>query len=184
MKNISRKPLEQGSTRKLRHTALASAFMLGVAGTAITGCAPSDSQTTQVDRDTRLVQGRDECISVLTQQGQTTEGATTMCDEAIADAVINQQNQPRSSSNGGGFDMTDAAVMYLLLTRNSSPAVYSGSPSTGLRYMGGGSNASPRTLTPSQTNFYRSAPSTRTAATAPRGATNRGGMSSGRSGVS
>lgn len=184
MKNIQRKPLEKGSTRTLRYSAIASAFALGVAGTAVTGCAPADTQQTQVDRDTQLVKGRDECISVLQTRGQTLEGATTMCDQAIADAVVNQQNQPRVSNSNGGFDMMDAAVLYLLLSNNNRPAVYAGNPNNGLRYVGGGSSASPRTLSSAQTRFYSSTPTSRTAATAPRGATNRGGMSSGRSGVS
>ncbi len=203
---MSHTVINQDKLRSRRHAAVAAAFIIGAAPLAACEPTPDNQSVASASWDQglgqagngQMVQGRDNCIKALMDEGKTRTEANEVCDDLARQAA--QTSTSTTHHSGGGSN----AMMWYLIGRNSAPTAYYGSPSTGYSYAGhynGGGYATltpaPRTITPTQGEILRTPPhsSARTSVISrsgfgggahassghatKMGATHRGGMVSG-----
>lgn len=178
--------LDQNKLADRRRAAVASAFLLA-AVMPLAACdntptyEPQEIADLNDHRESMLVEGREGCISALVDGGKSREEAEKMCDTATIDAVKSAQAQTPSSGSASGSwagsnssnsnSSSSNAFLWYLIGRNSAPAVYTGSPSTGFQSYGGGpasglsgggtatatatQQAAPARLSPTQAEYLR-----------------------------
>ncbi len=162
---------------KVTHVGRMFAALL-LTGVALAGCRDDDEQ--QKNKNMQLVQGRDSCVAALVQYGRTKDEAEKICDEATAQAIIQNRlnghdTQQAGGGGGGGGGGGNPFFWYWLGTQShggttyvTAPTVYRRDTSSGNLSMVGGVPPSngytpPRSFSSEQMATYSMPPATRAA---------------------